>query len=176
MLQKCSTFVDDQWSSTETNLKMLLNIPSACSNPVWKSLLPVVNYTINDTEEINSIWPLAPGVTRIMSRFIWSQPGQMWHKEAQEAAGAPGADQETLDITADLSQHHSYVAPGLSWPFIWPRKLSDPCYDNITPRPSTCLLSWLLAWQGSQEQVQWSSCSLVFKPTFKKAKQRFNKH
>lgn len=87
---------------------MLLNIPSACSNPVWKSLLPVVNYTINDTEEINSIWPLAPGVTRIMSRLSDHKRDtrrQVRRLQVQQVLAR--GPQETLDITADLSQHHT---------------------------------------------------------------------
>ena len=129
--------------------------------PVWKSLLPVVNYTINDTEEINSIWPLPPGVTRLMSRLSDPSPDKCDIRRLRRSQVQSRGRQETLDICADLSQHRTYPqsdSPGhLSGPVSWWSLLWQ---HNSPPLH----LSWLLAWQGSQEQVQWSSCSLVFKP------------
>ena len=84
----------------------------------------------------------------------------MWHQEAQEVAGAvQGVPGDTGHLRWLVTTSH-LSSVWLPWPFICPRELSDPCYDNIIPLH----LSWLLAWQRSQEQVQWSSCSLVFKP------------
>ena len=112
--------------------------------PVRKSLLPVVNYTINDTEEINSIWPLPPaGCDPTNVAIIWSQPGQMWHQEAQEVAGAvQGAAGDTGHLCGPVTTSH-LSSVWLPWPFICPRELGDPCYDNIIPRPCTCLDSSL---------------------------------
>ena len=112
--------------------------------PVWKSLLPVVNYTINDTEEINSIWPLPPGVTRLMSRLSDHSPDKCDIRRLRRSQVQSRGRQETLDICADLSQHRTYPqSDSPAWPFICPRELGDPCYDNIIPRPCTCLDSSL---------------------------------
>ena len=109
--------------------------------PVWKSLLPVVNYTINDTEEINSIWPLPPGVTRLMSRLSDHSPDKCDIRRLRRSQVQSRGRQETLDICADLSQHRTYPqSDSPAWPFICPRELGDPCYDNIIPRPCTCHL------------------------------------
>ena len=129
--------------------------------PVWKSLLPVVNYTINDTEEINSIWPLPPGVTRLMSRLSDHSPDKCDIRRLRRSQVQPGGDRRhwtfvrtcpNIAPILSLTPLAIYLPPWAGWSLLWQHN-SPPLH-----------LSWLLAWQGSQEQVQWSSCSLVFKP------------